>query len=1038
MEGQIAFGPFRCDPLNARVWRGEQALSLTPKAFAVLLHLLRHPGRLVSKEELLAAVWQETYVGEAVLKVSVGEIRKILADDAKAPRFIETVHRRGYRFIGKVASSQHAVASSLLAPPQDSRPSIQHSALSTEHSVVVGRERELAQLHGLLAKALNGERQIVFVTGEPGIGKTALVEAFLSTPGLQDRSLPASDPRYSTPILWIARGQCLEQYGTSEAYLPVLDAFGRLGRGPRQERLVQLLKQYAPTWLVQMPALISTEEREGLQRETLGATAERMLREMAEALEALTVETPLVLTLEDLHWSDYATLDLVAALARRRGPARLLVIGVYRPVDIIVSGHPLKSFKQELQGHGLCEEIALQLLTPLEVATYLEVRFPESAPSYELAHALHRRTDGNPLFLINFIDYLLGQNLLRRQGNRWELHGGIQRLEDGMPESIRQMIERRIEQIAPDEQRVLEAASVAGMEFTAATAAAALEEPENVIEEQCDRLARRQQFLRAREPKTQPDGATTAVYAFTHALYRNVFWQRLSTTQRLRLHQRVGQYLEQGHHHQTDAGAAELAAHFEEGHEYVRAVHYWLQAARNAVQRHAPREAIAVLTQAAALSERVPGVEQWRLRMQVLEYRGLVHRSMGMMAQAAEDFLAWAESARASNDLTGEINAYFHLASAQSWLDRGRCLAAVEQGLVLSARSHDELLRAHIRGWAAYWRLLWDEWQEEDAMACAQAVDSARRADARAQVGLHVRRLAYFQALQTRYGEARRAAEEGARIALAEGDVSEYLTGLFFWGWTLLHQGQWGEQRRLLGEGLHLAERNGHRQWAALFRLELAWLYEQVGDFPEALSLCEAVRKESQTIHLEYGQLLSTVLLGHAHLGFEEYDRAFTCFTDITQRLQRERLLMDWICRMPLLLGMSEYWLKQKNFARARHEAEQLCILAARPGERTYLALGYRLLAEIALAQSKWEEAEKAVTQAIVVLDGVEAPLAEWRVYATAARFAEQRRQHAQARARWNRSKSVLLRLAESLEQDDPLRQTFLTQPVVQEILQRG
>src|SRR4029453_2511505 len=120
---QIVFGPFRCDPLNACVWREEQVVSLPPKAFDVLLYLLRHPGQLVSKEDLLKTIWAETYVGDAVLKVCIGEIRKALADDAKAPQFIETVDRRGYRFITPL-STPHLRA--LRAGGQESVPASQN------------------------------------------------------------------------------------------------------------------------------------------------------------------------------------------------------------------------------------------------------------------------------------------------------------------------------------------------------------------------------------------------------------------------------------------------------------------------------------------------------------------------------------------------------------------------------------------------------------------------------------------------------------------------------------------------------------------------------------------------------------------------------------------------------------------------------------------------------------------------------------------------------------------------------------------------
>ncbi|MBI3304075.1 MAG: ATP-binding protein [Deltaproteobacteria bacterium] len=197
---------------------------------------------------------------------------------------------------------------------------------------MVGREAELSQLYRWLEKVLEGERQIIFVTGEPGIGKTTVVEAFL-------QQIAAERD------IWIGRGQCIEHYGAGEAYLPVLEALGRLCREPGGQFLIELLSQQAPTWLVQMPALLRATELETLQRKTRGATREGMLRELAEAVEALTAEWPLVLWLEDLQWSDVSTLDWLAFVGRRRERARLLVIGTYRPVEVIVSGHPLKGVK---------------------------------------------------------------------------------------------------------------------------------------------------------------------------------------------------------------------------------------------------------------------------------------------------------------------------------------------------------------------------------------------------------------------------------------------------------------------------------------------------------------------------------------------------------------------------------------------------------------------------------------------------------------------------------------------------------------------
>ena len=196
----------------------------------------------------------------------------------------------------------------------------------------------------------------------------------------------------------------------------------------------------------------------------------------------------------------------------------------------------------------------------------------------------------------------------------------------------------------------------------------------------------------------------------------------------------------------------------------------------------------------------------------------------------------------------------------------------------------------------------------------------------------------------------------------------------------------------LLREGVAMAERNGNKPWEMVFRLELAWLHIHVGDCEPARDVCERGLQLSRDLSLPIGQLISPILLGFAHLGAGRRQPAFQSWNAIAGRLVHERLLMDWIWQMPLRLGLSEYWLVQKEYNQARQEAERLLEIAAQPGERTYLALGHRMLAEIAAAQRKWEESEKEARQAVVVLDGTEAPLAEWRVYATAARLAEQRR----------------------------------------------
>src|SRR5499433_1597965 len=268
---QWRFADFRLDPDNACLWRGTQPIALTPKAFDVLHYLVTHPDQLVSKDTLLDAVWPETAVSDAVVRVAIGELRRALGDTVRAPQFIATVPRRGYRFLAPVTQAMPPDAPRLASPAPPPAPALSLPTSAGCHvrlaaTRLVGREAVLVRLHAALAQARQGVRQFLFLTGEPGIGKTAVVEAFAA--------------QLSTdPTVWLASGQCVEHYGLGEPYLPVLEALGQLCRGPAGARLVSLLRQQAPTWLAQMPWLLTAADRDHLQQELQGTTRERMLRE---------------------------------------------------------------------------------------------------------------------------------------------------------------------------------------------------------------------------------------------------------------------------------------------------------------------------------------------------------------------------------------------------------------------------------------------------------------------------------------------------------------------------------------------------------------------------------------------------------------------------------------------------------------------------------------------------------------------------------------------------------------------------------------
>ncbi len=897
------FGPFRLELGNERLWQGPEEVILRPKSFAVLQYLVAQPGRLVTREEVLQAVWPGIAVSDAVLTVCIGEIRQALRDSHQAPQFIETVHRRGYRFLGTITATPAPGGAPGLERSSETSPSRrmtpspfplspQPSMLST--TSVVRREAQVSQLESWLHQARSGLRQVVFVAGEAGIGKTTLVDAFLTQV-------------MSEPSLWVARGQCIAHYGAGEAYLPVLDALGRLCRGPRSAPLVAALDQYAPTWLMQMPALLGPAKLEALQRRVQVASRERMLRELAEAVEALTLERSLILVLEDLHWSDFATLDLISWLAQRREQARLLVLGTYRPVDVIVRGHPLQNVKQEMMRHRQCAELSLELFTAAEVAQYLAARFalgtPLPAPFQALAMAIHHRTDGHPLFMVTVVNALIQQGRLVEQDGGWAVQGGIEQVTQEVPESLQQLVEQQLSQLSLEDQHVLEAGSVAGMRFSAAAVAAGLEERADTAEAWCSTLARQGQFLQSNGVEEWSDGTAVSSYRFRHTLYQQVVYDCLPMGRRIQLHRRIGARLEAGYRERAAERAAELATHFEQGREFGRALQYLRLAAEKAQQRYAYQEAIGLLRRSLAVLPRVedtsegtkseldlqialgqaliltqgPGavaVTQVYTRAQELcrqigdigqriavlrgLRRGMQGRGEPRRAQPlAEEFL---RLARQANDRALLIEGQVALGVCLFYLgDAAMAHTHLEEASAIynAAGPHTPIFPAGqdlgVLGLSYDAIALWVLGYPEQALARSRRAIS--RAEAAAQPWAQAMALGYAALVDVLRGDLQAAlehAEATIRLATEQG-VSPWVgRGMMLRGWVLAEWGQEPEGLAQFQQGFTAWQANGQELGKPFWLALLAECYAAVGQVWEGLQVIAEALAMTQTRQLRF------------------------------------------------------------------------------------------------------------------------------------------------------------------------------------------
>src|SRR5262245_4142575 len=323
------FHSVHLDVVNQCLWRDGIRISLSPKAFAIFQYLADRAGQLVTKQQLLDNIWPNTYVLEEGLKTYILAIRKALGDDARQPRYIQTQARRGYCLIGPVSRSP-------------ARPSL---AIERD-AIFVGRQPELDVLNAILSEAFSGQTRIVFISGEVGIGRSALIQAFL-------KGLPAEGD------LLVGVGRCFEQSGQLEAYYPVLDAIGQLLRCSDAAPVINVLATAAPTWLAQFPGVAQMASHPEPEAGWSRVAAGRMLREITNGIEAISAHKPLLLVLEDLQWSDSSTIELIHSLARRRSTDRIMLVCDYRAGS---SSRILNSHLLELKVHGQCFEMRLDRL----------------------------------------------------------------------------------------------------------------------------------------------------------------------------------------------------------------------------------------------------------------------------------------------------------------------------------------------------------------------------------------------------------------------------------------------------------------------------------------------------------------------------------------------------------------------------------------------------------------------------------------------------------------------------------------------------
>jgi DNA-binding winged helix-turn-helix (wHTH) protein/KaiC/GvpD/RAD55 family RecA-like ATPase len=1008
------FRPFRLDPLERTLSRigDDGALApvpLTARAFDVLHFLVEHPGRLVTHDELLTTLWPDTDVQPEVVKAHVLAIRQALGDDARHPRFIETHRGRGYRFVAEV----HGKGSS--AP-----------FLPAEDSPLIGREAPLAELVDLLAQARHGRPQMAFIGGEAGIGKTALAQRF------------AHDAQQAGALVSI--GRCIEGFAGAEPFYPILDALARLAKGAHAHWIQPLLVTSAPSWAWHLGGVLTRERYAQLQKARGAWATSRMLGEFCDFLEAVAEQQPVLIWIDDLHWADYSSLDLLSAIARRRSRARTCIVGTWRTDEITASRAPLKALVDDLLLHQACRSLELGALSRAETAKYLGADDNDTGRAF--ADLLWQRSGGNPLFLEATLGHLEAAQLASHRHGHWNslVAPGALRIE--IPPTIAELVEARIARLDEESRRVLEAASAIGEVFDSIVPAAAAGLGPHRFEEVCEALSRTDTFIVRSGSDASHDGRPARQYRFRHALYRDAFLNRQGPLRLAHSHALIGREMERSPSKEAVAvhAAFALVDQFTRAREWAKSVEYLMTAVQTAKRRFAHRDALAMLDQADAIALNLPEQEREHVRAALIEDRAsILAASHDPRSQSSfEELAALAERLRLP-DL--RCRAELGLAFVLSWRSTSDAVRHLERAAVIAEEQTDPQRAARTRLGSAAWQIWIGGWRADLAQICEANLRPLRNGPDRQIAAWGLVEYSMVCLVSSRYREALETIEANVDILTqhvidrAEHNVFRAIWMVHLgrpWAYTLL--GEWGRALDAFDVSETLFVGNGNRYGVCTLQTLKGFLSFLAGDFDGIKDICGrlAVHEDGREHDPLYTLKLPNeirhwkLLSGIAEAGLGNAESALRYFRDVESDMTARPVVMNWYWRMMLEWGLADLMLRTDQVSEGRVHAQRMLEQAQRTQEMTWCALALEVSARAAGAQGDGETAIAHIDEALALVARVGASAVDWRVYRTAARLHRQAGATARADAYEALCRNAVHRIVSGLPLGSRLRDTFV------------
>jgi tetratricopeptide (TPR) repeat protein len=871
---------------------------------------------------------------------------------------------------------------------------------------LVGRDREIEQLTQYLRSALKGRGAAVFISGEAGVGKTRLVNEFLTLAKKKGTGIFA--------------GWCLSE--ANIPYFPFREAFNSyvtaISIGKTKSTVRGMLRDTG--WFD-----YSEFEHEPKKHElylTPQIERDRTFQAAARVLLQLSAQEPLILFLDDLHWADPLSLALLQYLSRKCRNSRLLIIGTYRFEELARAEgekpHPLEETMFSMNREDL--------LIKMELAPLKRDDFPEllksifrSALNEEFEEKLFEETEGNPLFAIEMLNMLADEGYLSEKGERWTLTAPMERI--GIPFKVHEVITRRIERLGREERKLLDIAAVCSHYFTPDTlsGASALD------------VADVLQMLVELERKHRLIHSIDSEFEFSHHKIREVIYGSLPAELRRIYHLKIAHCIEQALTKQvTDGYMADMVLHSIEGGVSEKAFEYLLRLGEKAANIYANAQAIDYLTKALNTVQENPSFATSENLARIYKHRGIAWLHQDEKAKARNDFNLMLQSATAINGESIAAEAHYYLGTAYEayFGEMEEAMRHLTMAVELARKTGNKPLEARSLGSIGF-ALVWGLDTIDEG--CMWLEESSRIAE---EIGDRVTACNCFNTLGFYYswkGEFDQAKENlNKALALDEemGAIPRITNDLFCLCMVLAGDGEYNEAISAGQRSLQLARNSGDWSTVSMVLNTLAWIYHDLSNIELALRYNnEAIEnaRAHQKSRASGAVPMSLLNLGMDYLYKNDYENAEKYFKEVSNQYQQHRLGW-WRVETRMLLGRGVIALAKNDYQQVLEFAEDSLAISEKAGAKKYIANGLKLKAEVFAKMGNIAEAVGLIENALKLAQQVGNPTQLWQLHYSFGLLEEKHGDAQKANEHYAKAIALIEAVASRLN-DAVLRSTLLT-----------